>query len=78
MMNAPKSNRSPEEIEEIKAQRRRERWNAFLTPFITLASIVISVSLLMFYIKTCSERYSQNPGIPRTPIQRMPDQPPSK
>lgn len=57
-MNDPESQ---EKLEELKAQRRRERWSAFLTPFITLTSIVISVSLLMFFIKTCSERYQQMP-----------------
>ena len=68
-----------ERLAELRARRRRERWSAFLTPLITLTSIVVSVSLLMFFIKTCSERYPQNPGGPRLPIQRMPDQPaPSK
>ncbi|OGQ81549.1 MAG: hypothetical protein A3F90_08390 [Deltaproteobacteria bacterium RIFCSPLOWO2_12_FULL_60_19] len=65
-MDQPKS---PEELEALKAKRRQERWSAFLTPFITLASIVISISLLMFFIKTCSERHPQRPGIPRTPMQ---------
>ena len=64
-----------ERLEELKARRRRERWSAFMTPFITLTSIVISVSALMFLIKTCNERYPQNRGVPRLPIQRMPDPP---
>ena len=64
-----------ERLEELKARRRRERWNAFMTPFITIASIVISVSLLMYLIRSCSERNPQNPGGPRLPIQRMPDPP---
>ena len=67
---------TPEEREqrlaELKAQRRRERWSAFLTPLITLTSIVVSVSLLMYFIKTCSERNPQNPGIQRPPIQPAP------
>jgi hypothetical protein len=62
-------------LAEIKARRRRERWNALLTPFITLASIVVSVSMLMFLIQTCQERNPQSPGIPRLPIQRMPEPP---
>jgi hypothetical protein len=62
-------------LEEIKAQRRRERWNALLTPFITLASIVISVGMLMFLIQTCQERNPQQPGL-RLPIQKMPEPPP--
>jgi hypothetical protein len=66
-----------EQLEERKARRRRERWNAFLTPFITLASIVVSVSLLMYLIKSCGERNPQNPGVPRLPMQRMPSPPES-
>lgn len=61
-------------LEEIKAQRRRERWNALLTPFIMLASIVISVGMLMFLIQTCQERNPQKPGF-RLPIQKMPEPP---
>jgi hypothetical protein len=75
-MNAPKSELTPEEIEEFKARRRRERWNAFMTPFITLTSIVVSISLLMYFIKSCNERYPQNPAARRLPIQRMPEPPP--
>ena len=66
-----------EQLEEMKARRRRERWNALLTPFITLASIVVSVSLLMYLIKSCGERNPQNPGVPRLPMQRMPSPPES-
>jgi hypothetical protein len=65
-----------ERLAEIRARRRSERWSALLRPFITLASIVISVSLLMYMIKSCGERYPQNQGRPRLPIQRMPDPPP--
>ena len=64
-----------ERLAELKERRRRERWGALLKPFITLASIVISVSLLMYMIKSCGERYPQNQGRPRLPIQRMPDPP---
>jgi hypothetical protein len=42
--------------EELGEERRRVSWNAFWTPFITLASIVSSVGLLMFFAKTCQER----------------------
>lgn len=48
--------------EEIQRRRQQARWNAFLTPIITLASIVISIGLLMFFIKTCQERF---PAAPR-------------
>ncbi len=57
-------------------ERRRRRWLAFLTPLITLGSIVISVAMLMALIKSCSDRNPQNPGGPRLPIQRMPTEPP--
>jgi hypothetical protein len=43
-------------LEELSEERRRARWNAFWTPFITLASIVGSVGLLMFFARTCQER----------------------
>jgi hypothetical protein len=66
-----------ERLAEMKARRRRERWSAFLTPFITLMSIVLSVSLLMYLIKSCGERNPQSPGVPRVPIQRMPNPPAS-
>jgi hypothetical protein len=42
-------------IEELKRTRRRDRWRAFLRPLITLASIVISIGLLMFIMKSCQE-----------------------
>lgn len=48
--------------QEINRRRRQARWNAFLTPMITLASIVISIGLLMFFIRTCQERF---PAAPR-------------
>jgi hypothetical protein len=63
-----------ERLAELRARRRSERWSAFLRPFITLASIVISVSLLMYMIKSCNARNPQGPG-PRLPIQRMPESP---
>jgi hypothetical protein len=70
----PAEEKKDEILEEIKAQRRRERWNALLTPFITLASIVISVAMLMFFIQTCQERSPQKPDL-RLPIQKMPEPP---
>jgi hypothetical protein len=41
--------------EEIKAERRRERWKAFLTPWITMGSIVASVAMIMALIKSCRD-----------------------
>jgi hypothetical protein len=57
-MNGATPKKSPEEL---RAERRHQRWKAFLNPFITLTSLVASVALLMFFIKTCSERF---PGTP--------------
>lgn len=68
-MARPTAKMSPEEL---KAKRRRERWNALLTPFITLASIVLSVSMLMFLIKACNERMAQKPAMPPRPFQQAP------
>lgn len=51
-----KSDTKPKTMAEIKAQRRRERWKAFFTPFIYMGSIVGSVALIMALMKTCSQR----------------------
>jgi hypothetical protein len=69
-----------EALEELKRKRRRERWSAFLTPFITLASIVLSIGLLMFFMRACQERFPQSPLLkPQSPSgpahwQRLPAQ----
>jgi len=60
-----------EVVEAIKRKRRRERWNAFLTPFITLASIVVSIGVLMFFMKACQERFPQSPLL-KPPSQSRP------
>jgi hypothetical protein len=59
-------------IEELKRKRRRERLNAFFTPLITLASIVISIGLLMFFMRACQERFPQNPLL-QPPAQSQPN-----
>jgi hypothetical protein len=46
-------------LDELREERRRARWSAFWTPFITLASIVVSVGMLMFFARTCRERFPQ-------------------
>lgn len=53
-------------LEELREERRRARWSAFWTPFITLASIVSSVGLLMFLIRACQDRlpFPLQPGPP--------------
>jgi hypothetical protein len=54
--SAPK--KSPEETRE---ERRRERWKALITPWIYLGSIVLSVAMIMAFIRSCSERFPQTP-----------------
>ena len=58
-------------VEEYRRRRRRERWNAFLTPLITLASVVVSIGLLMFFMRACQERFPQNPLL-KPPVQPRP------
>jgi len=53
-MGGPTSKKTPEEIRE---ERRRERWKAILTPWITMGSIVASVAMIMAFIKSCSDRF---------------------
>jgi hypothetical protein len=55
-------------LEKLKEERRRARWGAFFTPFITLASIVSAVGLLMFFLRACQDRLpfplQQKPPVP--------------
>jgi len=46
-------------LEELREERRRARWRAFWNPIITLTSIVTSVGMLMFFLRTCRERLPQ-------------------
>ena len=57
-------------VEAIKRKRRRERWNAFLTPLITMALIVLSIGMLMFLIKACQERFPHSPLLKPQPENR--------
>jgi H+/Cl- antiporter ClcA len=59
-------------FEEMREERRRARWSAFWTPFITLASIVSSVGLLMFFVRACQDRlpFPLQQG-PRAPIKNQ-------
>jgi hypothetical protein len=67
-MEIPPTN---QDLEEIKRERRRERWKAFFTPIIALGSIVVSVGLLMFFIRACQERFPE--GVPtKQPWERRP------
>ncbi|HXV79289.1 MAG TPA: hypothetical protein VEG60_05375 [Candidatus Binatia bacterium] len=62
-MNQPSPKKN---LEELRERRRRERWNAFWTPFLTMASVVTSVAMLMFLVKTCQERNLPAPILPPT------------
>jgi hypothetical protein len=68
----------PEFAEEFKRRRRRERWSAFLTPLITLASFVVSIGLLMFVIRTCDQRVPHNPLFQQRGARPPPDVPPTR
>ena len=60
-------------LAERREERRRARWNAFSRPFITLASLVGSVALLMFLAQTCRERFPQfSPPHTTAPIGNRP------
>jgi len=63
-------------LAELREARRRARWKAFWTPFITLASLVGSVGLLMFLARTCRERFPQfSPPHTTAPIGARPAPP---
>lgn len=69
LMNGPTPKKSREEL---KAERRRERWKAFLKPLITLVSIVSSVAMLMAILKSCSnERFPAPQKSPLAPKSRL-------
>jgi hypothetical protein len=50
-----------ESLAAFKERRRRERWNAFFTPFLTLTSIVVAVALALSLVKACQERFPNSP-----------------
>jgi hypothetical protein len=45
----------------FKERRRREMWNAFFTPFLTLTCIVAAVALALSLMKACQERFPNSP-----------------
>jgi hypothetical protein len=63
----------PMSEEDIKEARRRERWNAFWTPFITLTAVVSSVAMLMVLIQTCQQRNLPSLILPPTSPLNRPD-----
>jgi hypothetical protein len=60
------NDQAPKTEEDIKEERRRQRWNWFWTPFITLASVVSSVAMLMMLIQTCQQGNLPAPILPPT------------
>jgi hypothetical protein len=58
----------PKTLEEYKSERRRERWGYFLMPFFTIASIVVSVGMLMFFGKACQDRIPADAPLRTAPM----------
>jgi hypothetical protein len=46
----------PDEIPDPREERRRERIKAIITPWIVMGSIVGSVAMLMWLIRSCGGR----------------------
>jgi hypothetical protein len=65
----------PHTFEDYKAERRRQRWGYVLTPFITLASIVFSVGMLMFFGKACQDRIPADAPLRTSPLFKQYQQP---
>jgi hypothetical protein len=65
----------PHTLEDYKAERRRRRWGYVLTPFITLASIVFSVGMLMFFGKACQDRIPADAPLRTSPLFKQYQQP---
>jgi hypothetical protein len=65
----------PHTLEEYKAERRRRRWGYVLTPFITLASIVVSVGMLMFFGRACQDRIPADAPLRTSPLFKQYQQP---
>ena len=65
----------PKTLEEYKAERRRERWGYFLMPFFTIASIVVSVGMLMFLGKACQDRIPADAPLRTAPMFKQYHQP---
>ena len=65
----------PHTFEDYKAERRRRRWGYVLTPFFTLASIVVSVGMLMFFGKACQDRIPADAPLRTSPLFKQYQQP---
>jgi hypothetical protein len=65
----------PHTFEDYKAERRRQRWGYVLMPFFTLASIVVSVGMLMFFGKACQDRIPADAPLRTSPLFKQYQQP---
>ena len=65
----------PKTLEDYKSERRRERWGYFLMPFFTIASIVVSVGMLMFFGKACQDRIPADAPLRTSPLFKQYNQP---
>src|SRR3990170_4723120 len=65
----------PHTLEDYEAERRRRRWGYVLTPVITLASIVFSVGMLMFFGKACQDRIPADAPLRTSPLFKQYQQP---
>ena len=65
----------PHTLEDYKAERRRQRWGYVLMPFFTLASIVVSVGMLMFFGKSCQDRIPADAPLRTSPLFKQYQQP---
>jgi len=65
----------PKTLEDFKAEQRRRRWGYVLMPFFTLASIVASVGMLMFFGKACQDRIPADAPLRTSPLFKQYQQP---
>ena len=65
----------PKTLEDYKAEQRRRRWGYVLMPFFTLASIVVSVGMLMFFGKACQDRIPADAPLRTSPLFKQYQQP---
>ena len=65
----------PKTLEDFKAEQRRRRWGYVLMPFFTLASIVFSVGMLMFFGKACQDRIPADAPLRTSPLFKQYQQP---
>jgi hypothetical protein len=75
MLQVAMNHGPPHTLEDYKAERRRQRWGYVLMPFFTLASIVVSVGMLMFFGKACQDRIPADAPLRTSPLFKQYQQP---